>query len=414
MRVQAANVDVWGGGLDEVMVQRVRTRPSVHEYNPAPPRAGAPAPARAPPSVRVQAANVDVWGGGLDEVMVQRVRTRPPVQEYNPAPPRAAASRAAAATDEWGGDLGEVMQQQRPRARLRFADVDCDDDQQQHQTHHHQPTPPPPALSALVSMGFDPAAARAALHRHRTVDAAVEALAPEAAVALQPPSPVEPPSGAAAFEAVSRRPHRGPVVTVEEWGGGLGDVLRPPAPPRRSQPAAHAAAPQDQATQPPRYSHAHASNLPPHGSGGGSGGGSGSRGSRGSAAPPVDEYYDLMQMHMRDNVDSSKKLWQEDWRAVLKLFKSVKPPSRTRTQRPPPAAASDGAPAAEEEAECCSICIEPLHATCVHLKGPSHGPATAVCSLPCGHAFHRKCLTECVKRGHWTCPNCRDDLRKRL
>jgi len=399
----------FGGSLDEVLA----TRPS---HGRAAPPAAAPAPPA--PSERVQAANVDAWGGGLDEVMLQRVRTRPSVHEYNPAPPRAVALRTAAAADEWGGDLGQVMQQQRARPRhRRFADIDCEDDQQQHQTHHHQQPPPPPPLSAslaqLITMGFNPAAARAALHRHRTVDAAIDALALEAAATPQPPSPLEPPSGAAAFEAASRRPHRGPVVTAEEWGGGLGDVLRPPAPPRRSHSAAHAAAPQDHATRAPRYSQAHAPSLPPHGTDG-SGGGSGSRGSRGSAPPPADEYYDLMQMHMRDNVDASKKVWQEDWRCVLKLFTSVKPPSRSRTQRPPASAATDGAPAAEEEAECCSICIEPLHTTCAHLKGPSHGPATAVCSLPCGHTFHRKCLTECVKRGHWTCPNCRDDLRKRL
>ena len=209
-------------------------------------------------------------------------------------------------------------------------------------------------------MGFSLTTARAALEVHRTVDAVVEALLSAASQgregegSLRARAPPPPPPLAAVLAS------RGPAATAAEWGGGLGDVLRPPAPTRRS-PVAPLELPQD-------------------------------------------EYYELMQMHLRDNVESAsaQKAWQQDWRCVLKLFKTVHPPTHPRR-----VVVGSGSELTDE-AEVCSICIEPLHAAVTGLGG------SPVCALPCKHVFHRKCLTECVKRGHWTCPNCRDDLRLRL
>jgi hypothetical protein len=229
-------------------------------------------------------------------------------------------------------------------------------------------------------MGFSLAAARAALEVHSTVDAAVEALLPAASRGRESVgSHATPPPPPLAAVVASR----GPAATAAEWGGGLGDVLRPPAPARSSLLA--------EAARARNASH----RLP-------------------AAAPPElpqDEYYELMQMHLRDNVESApaQKAWQQDWRCVLKLFKTVHPPSHAR--RVVVGSVSELTDEDEmltDEDEVCSICIEPLHAAVTGLGG------SPVCALPCKHIFHRKCLTECVKRGHWTCPNCRDDLRLRL
>ena len=228
-------------------------------------------------------------------------------------------------------------------------------------------------------MGFSLTTARAALEVHRTVDAVVEALLSAASQgregegSLRAHAPPPPPPLAAVLAS------RGPAATAAEWGGGLGDVLRPPAPTRRSLVAEAARA------------RIESSRLP----------------ARAAVAPlelPQDEYYELMQMHLRDNVESApaQKAWQQDWRCVLKLFKTVHPPTHPRR-----VVVGSGSELTDE-AEVCSICIEPLHAAVTGLGG------SPVCALPCKHVFHRKCLTECVKRGHWTCPNCRDDLRLRL
>ncbi len=246
-------------------------------------------------------------------------------------------------------------------------------------------------------MGFGLADARAALELHGTVGAAVEALlpygddgAPGSGVAradaqLPPAPPPRPP-------AVRRvAASRGPAPTAAEWGGGLGEVLRPPA---GGSSAAEAARSREERERPA---------------------GAPARAERG-LPQPRDEYYELMQMHLRDNVEGApaQKAWQQDWRCVLKLLKTVRPPPRARGARAGGRAGAscctdaDSVTEASGDTELCSICIEPLH-----VAGPVPG-GFPVCALPCKHAFHRKCLTECVKRGHWTCPNCRDDLRLRL
>ena len=374
--------DTWGGSLDEVLSSMPRQQPELPSEAPTlPQRPALPAPSRRP------RATASDFGGALDEVLAQRSARQqvpaPPAQPHPPALPTRHRPHRAATVDDWGGGLDTVMQRPRRRMHDWHRDDEClepqqqqEQEQQQQQQQQRRPLPaaqlPPQPLSQLVSMGFSLAAARAALEVHSTVDAAVEALLPAASRGRESVgSHATPPPPPLAAVVASR----GPAATAAEWGGGLGDVLRPPAPARSSLLAEAARA-------------RNASRRLP-------------------AAPPElpqDEYYELMQMHLRDNVESApaQKAWQQDWRCVLKLFKTVHPPSHARR-----VVVGSGSELTDED-EVCSICIEPLHAAVTGLGG------SPVCALPCKHIFHRKCLTECVKRGHWTCPNCRDDLRLRL
>lgn len=110
-----------------------------------------------------------------------------------------------------------------------------------------------------------------------------------------------------------------------------------------------------------------------------------------AAAGAAVTYEELMQAHLRDNRRARDP---DAWRRVIKLFKPV----RTRTVSKPLTSAGGEA---GEEAEACSICLDPLVRT---------GSKLQVCALPCAHQFHTKCITECVKQGHGCCPNCRYDL----
>jgi len=365
----------WGGSLDEILSIHHRERTQA-------PQAGLPA-SSCPPPPRRHRATAEDFGGSLDQVLVRRQPggsrdARAPPVATPPEPPREsralrAAARSAAALEEWGGGLGDVLQQERPRGGGRPPYCEPEHlprppplQQPAHHQSEAQAAAPAP-LGRLLAMGFEPAPARAALERERSVDAAVEALL------LEQPGSVRPP--------------RGPAVTAQDWGGGLGDVLRPQAQ-AQAQPRRPA--------QPRGRAHGHGSGRA------GEGLGARNRPSAPAQATELDEYHELMQLHLRDNVEAPlRKAAPDDWREVLRLLKPVRPPPR----RSAASKCSETDPADEE---CCSICIEPLH-----VSGALKGSMPA-CQLPCRHTFHRKCITECVKRGHWSCPNCRDDMRERL
>lgn len=52
-----------------------------------------------------------------------------------------------------------------------------------------------------------------------------------------------------------------------------------------------------------------------------------------------------------------------------------------------------------EEQETCVVCMDALDAN-VHTMEQ------------CGHKFHSACIIEWMRRGHMSCPTCRDDLRE--
>ena len=100
---------------------------------------------------------------------------------------------------------------------------------------------------------------------------------------------------------------------------------------------------------------------------------------------------------------------EEQWCAVLRQLKAVSP------QR-----------AAASECNLCSVCLEGFGADggASACGSPDRRAAAVrhrqepVCVLPCGHHFHRKCVTEWLRRakakgplaGNCCCPNCRYDL----
>ncbi|KAL8570633.1 hypothetical protein ACOMHN_039070 [Nucella lapillus] len=47
----------------------------------------------------------------------------------------------------------------------------------------------------------------------------------------------------------------------------------------------------------------------------------------------------------------------------------------------------------------CPVCLEDLHTSrlALHIS-------------PCGHILHRQCYTECLKKGHYTCPSCNESM----
>lgn len=184
-----------------------------------------------------------------------------------------------------------------------------------------------------------------------------------------------------ASHAPRRAVSRGPALTAEEWGGGLGDVL-----PVRSY--GGGGVPSSHRSQGGGSNQAHGSAMGPRPR----------RRAPESDAGSSPSYEELMSMHLRDN---GPERAEEAWRQVIALFKPV-----SRSSKPKGDADAGGEPAA-----CCSICLDPLiearRAQGVHRHALRAQP---VCELPCGHQFHKRCITDCVKQGHSCCPNCRYDL----
>ena len=124
------------------------------------------------------------------------------------------------------------------------------------------------------------------------------------------------------------------------------------------------------------------------------------------------DYHALMQMHLRDNAHllrggggggglgggggppAEKK--KEPWRDVTRLFTAVKPKRGAK---------GDGDGCSGDA--CCSICLDPFSGA-ANLAPSQRRP---VCSLPCGHHFHRQCITDAVKHKA-QCPLCRFDLER--
>ena len=235
------------------------------------------------------------------------------------------------------------------------------------------------SISQLVRMGFSSHEARHAVSRHLTVGDAVAALVDRRRARTEDGAR-DTPNG------------RAPAVSyAEEWGGGLADVLR-----RREAPPTRGPASAEYETVPRRTPHA-----------------SEARRRAGAAADnPLAAaeqtaslgYEELMALHVRDNVARPVGKHADDWRAVLRKLRTVRAPtSRARAIDD----ARGEAEGATEEA-CCSVCLEALHGAAGSAVHARH----AVCELPCKHTFHRHCIMQCLKRGHWACPNCRYDLRR--
>ena len=121
---------------------------------------------------------------------------------------------------------------------------------------------------------------------------------------------------------------------------------------------------------------------------------------RGGGGTDPEDYHAMMALHMRDNMPPSNP---EQWKRVLQRLKSVAPPPRRRG----PAASGEAVVGGVDD-ETCSVCLDGLHPLPASVA--LHQKRVAVCALPCGHAFHRPCITQCIKAGHWRCPNCRYDL----
>ena len=168
---------------------------------------------------------------------------------------------------------------------------------------------------------------------------------------------------------------------MEDWGGGLADVL----PPQRST-ASHATRLRSDERQAARIRGGERGGRSEGVQGGG---GEPSRGDEGGM-PTYDE---LMRLHLRDNppahagpearrgpdpADGRPAVQQtSQWTRVLQML------------RPAPLNAA-------EMKDCeCSVCLDAFSASSLR-----------ACKLPCGHIFHRRCITEWL-RVDVRCPNCR-------
>jgi hypothetical protein len=169
-------------------------------------------------------------------------------------------------------------------------------------------------------------------------------------------------TAARAVDAVAERRPRPAPPSVEEWGGGLGDVL-----PRRAETRAERAPSGRGGASTTRERR-----EPP------------SRPSFSAADAAEPDYATLMQMHLRDNGPRATRKPAD----LTRHLKAVRAPPRNAEAT-------------------CSICLDPLAASSASL---SSSQRKAVCSLPCGHFFHRQCITETINHGHTCCPNCRFDL----
>ena len=396
------------GSLSDVRDRRPRTTEMSDDL---PPRAWSPI--RRAPAAQPAAE----FRGSLGDVLDRRPRTS--LRQFQdadeplpqPPPPRS----LPAAPTEWEGGLDAVLDR-RPRTELRARQHDADEPQQ----------PPPPPR---------PPPRRPQLVEHWASGDLAEALAaPRANVRDLPPD--LPPSTPPAEEAAPRRMTRASPPSADEWGGGLGDVLRP-----RGQPAARPRAQEElprrlpRATpptaeewggglgdvlRPPRGGTSHSRHSAPREpppnpattrqrSGGGGG--------RVVAISPEDfsesalDYDQLMQLHLRDNAHlarrepaasstASKAPRLKSIQDVIRnTFRNVRAP---RTKRRGDAKA-DGEE--DEEAACCSICLDPLAVA----GGLASSQRRPVAALPCDHQFHKQCITDAVKHKP-CCPLCRFDL----
>lgn len=345
-----AAAEEWGGSLGDILAQR-REAPSPRRH----PNMDAPQVATYATS-RIESASTNVEGSSLSDVF-------PPVVTSLRAPPPSLPLAMPSAHSFSG--RGQLAPERTPSGM----EIQLSPSTSASDLSSGPPAEASSSLVALLALGADVRAAQLALARHGgSVHAAADALLCELEGTSDNEGRDESPglrlanagSGTAAAA----------IASDDGWGGSLSEVLRSG---RRRLPT----------------SRTHLASSPPHGPS-----------SRRAPPPPHtlptphtppsrfadgDDYVELMRMHLEDNVLPARA--PSEWRQLLRLFRTAR--------------ASNG--------ECCSVCLESL--SCASQPA---GNAAAVCRLPCGHFFHRECITQCVRQQHWACPNCRDDLLERL
>ena len=410
-----------------------------------------PAPQLPPPPAsrrRSLEPLVDVWGGGLGEVLADRPAPRepPPLNmdldaEMHQQPGLGRGSslqqqqvQQQQVQQQQQQVRQQVQQQQQVRQQVQVQQqVQARNEPVEQQLSQWQPPAvqwQQPSTSALhaPSVLHAPSALQSssALHADQVLAERLQgelwASELSAEVAAAAAAAADDAAAAEAAEAAEptwrERASRPRAPTADEWGGGLGDVL-----PRRSTRGNGSTYPTSRAEQPlHRPAHAmrsstasarsrHSGGGGSRGAAGGGDGGAGRRwpihaiaravmeeeedvsrghGTRDASAPasPTPTYEDLMLLHRRDNGPAHGA---NTWRQAARLFKTVRPAATTGSG----------------EAQCCSICLDPLVQGGGGLASSTRQPVSA---LPCKHMFHTRCITECVKQGHGCCPNCRYDL----
>ena len=365
-----------GTGLADVFVPRQR---AAHTFAP---RARSPLPASPPQHLPRARANQEEFGGSLEEVLSSRPRHTPTAPRDLPGLEEVLSSRPrhTPTTPRDLPSLEEVLSSSRRRhtptapTDLPAASAVCPP---RRQRELDDPWGGDTLESVLQAHNCERPSQHRAHHReglHNTVHSPTQH-AGEPVTAAQTPPPLDP--------LAQQAPRVGPPPSADLWGGSLGDIL-----PRRASASASRRTSVQRPSVPPRPEM-----QEPQSTGRSRRRPDGPRVARADATAQGDDadYYSLMQMHMQDNV---ARKHAASWRELLALLRTVRRPTR-----------ADGTSCPAEEETACSICLDGLH------RAGSVACRQPVCALPCGHQFHRQCITQALRQGHGCCPNCRYDLR---